>query len=106
MSNFKQMTNHPITGNLEFATWMDDYFGRHRYGVKFPSDGKVYEIAKFEKVEETKKFRTIKPEDWEKLNPSEKINYCKLHIKKRRTLSSTQARWLVEELESKNAQTA
>lgn len=39
MSTFQQMTKHPETGEWELATWHDDYFGRHKYGVEFPSEG-------------------------------------------------------------------
>lgn len=42
MSNYYQMTKHPETGKYENAFWIDDKFGNHRYGVKFP-DGKIYE---------------------------------------------------------------
>ena len=41
MSNFQQATRHPETGVEEVADWLDDYFGRHRYGVRF-ADGKVF----------------------------------------------------------------
>lgn len=41
MSNFIAKTKHPETGKWEDATWYDDYFGKHRYGVKF-KDGKVF----------------------------------------------------------------
>jgi hypothetical protein len=34
-------TKNPVTGEYEEAFWIDDYFGRHRYGVRFPS-GVVY----------------------------------------------------------------
>lgn len=40
MSNFYKVTKHPITGKWEKATWLDNYFGGHHYGVKF-SDGQV-----------------------------------------------------------------
>ena len=40
MSNFIKPTLHPTTGKLEIAEWLDDYFGRHQYGVRF-SDGSV-----------------------------------------------------------------
>lgn len=44
MSTYKQVTRHPQTGVYEYATWHDDYFGPHVYGVEFPSDRKVYPI--------------------------------------------------------------
>ena len=39
-------TKHPETGKVELAIWMDDYFGNHNYGVKFPSDGKIFDPRK------------------------------------------------------------
>ena len=42
MSNFSRMTFHPRTGKIECAFWIDDKFGKHIYGVQFPSDGSVY----------------------------------------------------------------
>lgn len=41
MSNYIQDTYHPETGELHSASWLDDYFGHHKYGVMFP-DGKVF----------------------------------------------------------------
>lgn len=41
MSSFGAPTRHPETGKIESAMWLDDYFGRHRYGVSFP-DGQVF----------------------------------------------------------------
>ena len=38
MSDFKAPTFHPETGVIEQAYWEDDHFGRHEYGVQFPSD--------------------------------------------------------------------
>lgn len=38
MSTYIRRTKHPATGKFEPATWIDDYFGPHRYGVRF-SDG-------------------------------------------------------------------
>jgi len=40
MSNFRQLTIHPRTGNVETADWLDDHYGRHLYGVKF-ADGLI-----------------------------------------------------------------
>lgn len=42
MSNFTRRTKHPYTGVWEDANWLDDYFGKHEYGIQFPSDLKVY----------------------------------------------------------------
>lgn len=41
MSNFIKSTRRPDTGAYELAEWIDDYFGRHLYGVRF-KDGKVF----------------------------------------------------------------
>lgn len=41
MSTYNKQTKNPDTGEWEEATWIDDYFGRHCYGVKFPSTGEV-----------------------------------------------------------------
>ena len=38
MSTFKQTTKHPTRGDWQNATWHDDFFGNHKYGVTFPSD--------------------------------------------------------------------
>ena len=40
MSHFRQLTVHPKTGEKLVADWIDNYFGEHRYGVRFP-DGEV-----------------------------------------------------------------
>lgn len=42
MSTYRKPTRNPETGVFELATWHDDYFGRHNYGVEF-SDGEVYD---------------------------------------------------------------
>lgn len=42
MSNFQQWTRHPETGEVVLADWLDDYFGRHIYGVRFPGSDKVF----------------------------------------------------------------
>ena len=38
MSTFQRLTKHPTTGIEELATWNDDFYGKHRYGVFFLSD--------------------------------------------------------------------
>ena len=45
MSTFYKQTKHPETNEWDFATWIDDYYGRHRYGVMFPS-GEVFNPEK------------------------------------------------------------
>ena len=42
MSNFIRPTKHPLTDKIEDAEWVEDYHGLHYYGVRFPSDGRVY----------------------------------------------------------------
>ena len=45
MSDFQSKEINPLTGKEETVTYIDDYFGRHRYGIKF-SDGRIYEEAR------------------------------------------------------------
>lgn len=54
MSSFKQLTKHPQTGEMQMAEWLDDYFGRHRYGVRFP-DGNVYQEHEIEEAKRKSK---------------------------------------------------
>lgn len=42
MSNYTAPAIHPETGVIQDAEWIDDYYGPHRYGVRF-SDGKVFD---------------------------------------------------------------
>lgn len=44
MSSYYRRTKHPETGKFENAFWIDDYFGRHRYGVRFPS-GRIFRAS-------------------------------------------------------------
>jgi len=37
MSTYSKQTKHPITGEWHKATWIDDYYGKHNYGVQFPN---------------------------------------------------------------------
>lgn len=48
MSSYQRKTQHPETLHFERAEWLDDYFGQHNYGVRFPSDGKVFRADEFE----------------------------------------------------------
>lgn len=50
MSSYQRVTKHPETGEFQVADWLDDYFGRHRYGVKFP-DGKIFHESRIGPVE-------------------------------------------------------
>lgn len=45
MSTYNKLTKHPNTGKWENATWHDDHFGKHKYGVQFPSQPDVYYSA-------------------------------------------------------------
>ncbi len=45
MSSYVKLTMHPESGQWEEAEWLDDHFGHHNYGVRFP-DGMVYDPRK------------------------------------------------------------
>lgn len=49
MSSYNAMAINPMTKEKENAFFIDDYYGKHMYGVKF-SDGKVYPVEEI-KVE-------------------------------------------------------
>jgi hypothetical protein len=57
MSSYKMQTKHPIDGLWYEASWIDNYFGHHKYGVEFP-DGNVFD-PRFHKME-TKEFPPFK----------------------------------------------
>jgi hypothetical protein len=40
MSNFTALTKHPETGEIKPAYWMDNFWGKHQYGVVFTDDNK------------------------------------------------------------------
>lgn len=42
MSDYLRKTKNPETGKFEMASWMDDYFGKHQYGIKFLGRTEVY----------------------------------------------------------------
>lgn len=42
MSNFHRVCWHPKERVARAAAWLDDYFGRHEYGVRFIGDEDVY----------------------------------------------------------------
>ncbi len=58
MSNYKAISKNPRTAEWEEADWLDDYFGRHHYGVRFPN-GVVYDAEK-ENIE-TAKIEATEP---------------------------------------------
>mgnify|MGYP003404001845 CR=1 FL=1 len=70
MSTYSKLTKNPKTGEFEYATWMDDYFGRHHYGVKFP-DGEVIDPEKVELETMDMPNNPSSNEDWEKNFTSE-----------------------------------
>lgn len=55
MSHFTKPTLHPVTGKLEIAEWLDDYFGRHQYGVRFADGSVVHEDV----VRETREDKVV-----------------------------------------------
>jgi len=42
MSNYIAPTYHPLERVTRDAEWLDNYFGPHRYGVRFEADDRVY----------------------------------------------------------------
>jgi hypothetical protein len=48
MSSYHRSTKHPVTGEWQEAFWIDDYYGKHVYGVRFPNDEKVYDTRDYE----------------------------------------------------------
>lgn len=50
MSTFSRQTFHPKKKQWENATWHDDFFGHHHYGVVFPSDAEGLELAELRRV--------------------------------------------------------
>lgn len=59
MSSFFRMTKRPDTGTIEYAEWLDGHFGPHRYGVRFPSDGKIYHENLIRESSDAKEQDTI-----------------------------------------------
>ena len=70
MSTYSKQTKHPITGEWHEATWIDDFYGRHRYGVRFP-DGETFNPEKTKL--ETREDDPMIPNYVDKLNLTEKI---------------------------------
>ena len=42
MSNYRGTAIHPITKRRQEADWLDNYFGRREYGVRFVGEETVY----------------------------------------------------------------
>jgi hypothetical protein len=43
VSNYRCLTTHPHTGRAVMADWLDDYWGKHKYGVRFDGDAHVFD---------------------------------------------------------------
>jgi len=50
MSTYTKRVKHPITEKWEEAVFVDDMFGSHNYGVKFP-DGSIFDLRDFPELE-------------------------------------------------------
>jgi hypothetical protein len=50
MSNYHALARHPITGEIRVADWLDDSFGHHIYGVRFPGDETIYRSTQCNEV--------------------------------------------------------
>lgn len=50
MSNFGAWATNPATGLVEIATYIDNHFGPHRYGVRF-GDGSIYPAEDVKRME-------------------------------------------------------
>jgi len=48
MSNYGSKALNPLTGKYEECMMLDDYYGKHRFGMRF-SDGNIYPVAEFSK---------------------------------------------------------
>lgn len=42
MSSYFAPAIHPVRKTVELADFLDDYFGRHQYGVRFDNDGRIW----------------------------------------------------------------
>lgn len=80
MSSYLRKTKHPQTGKWETAAWLDDYFGRHQYGVKFLDEqvfnAKLYELPTTEEnvdVDWAKFFPQDAKEDTAALPPQPRL---------------------------------
>jgi hypothetical protein len=50
MNHNRTEARHPITGEIEMADYLDDYFGPNEHGVRF-DDGRIYTQAYLERVQ-------------------------------------------------------
>ena len=51
MSDYKKVTRHPNKPKYYIATWHDDYFGPHLYGVEFDFDKVIYPAEQVEQAQ-------------------------------------------------------
>jgi hypothetical protein len=51
MSSYKKLTKHPETKQFELATWIDNHFGEHNYGIIFDSSPNVIHDSRDEEFE-------------------------------------------------------
>jgi hypothetical protein len=58
MSNYEDIAINPKTGEMEKATWCDDYYGPYHYGVRF-ADGEVYPEHEINRVSSLKLFTAL-----------------------------------------------
>jgi len=42
VSSYQAAAYHPYEQRIRTAVWIDDWFGQHRYGVKFDDSGPVF----------------------------------------------------------------
>lgn len=61
MSTYQAITKHPKTQKFEVATWHDDHFGRHRYGVEYASEPGVYYDPEFDDCEQQREEEVVLP---------------------------------------------
>lgn len=47
MSNYISKAKHPKTEKIEDAQFLDDFYGLHKYGVRF-DDGNVYPVSEID----------------------------------------------------------
>ena len=76
MSSYRDWAVHPSTKQIEMAFYLDDYFGRHNYGVKF-DDGSVWPIDKVPRMSEADHLarEAIEGREPEAILRGKRVNY-------------------------------
>lgn len=64
MSNYFSQAVNPDTGKVEQAEWLDDYFGRHQYGVRFLSTGKIFRESEIKQPRPTLPGSDVATFEW------------------------------------------